>query len=185
MLLVGSSVRTVGCAKSTLHVDRIVSGLRRGQAVFAFSPHCLSQTRFSVGELLAAGASLCDTLSRALSRSSPRVAGHSTAHALDSPMAACGLPRVAAVLHAAAPALSRPLPPPSANTVAPGLPGVPLAVASERRTGTADGSADKCVACRQPARGTSRATSRRRHRTHCPRLRRPCASCIADRLSCV
>ena len=67
-------------------------------------------------------------------------------------MAACGLPRVAAVLHAAAPALSRPLPPPSANTVAPGLPGVPLAVASERRTGTADGSADKCATCRQPAR---------------------------------
>ena len=38
-------------------------------------------------------------------------------------MAACGLPRVAAVLHAAAPALSRPLPPPSADTVAPGVPG--------------------------------------------------------------
>ncbi|EOD20278.1 hypothetical protein EMIHUDRAFT_369188 [Emiliania huxleyi CCMP1516] len=36
-------------------------------------------------------------------------------------MAACGLPRVAAVLLAAAPALSRPLPPPSANTVAPGV----------------------------------------------------------------
>ena len=38
-------------------------------------------------------------------------------------MAACGLPRVAAVLLAAAPALSRPLPPPSADTVAPGVPG--------------------------------------------------------------
>lgn len=41
-------------------------------------------------------------------------------------MAACGLPRVAAVLLAASsaqPALSRPLPPPSADTVAPGVPG--------------------------------------------------------------
>ena len=41
-------------------------------------------------------------------------------------MAACGLPRVAAVLLAAASAhsaLSRPLPPPSADTVAPGVPG--------------------------------------------------------------
>ena len=41
-------------------------------------------------------------------------------------MATCGLPRVAAVLPAAASAqraLSRPLPPPSADTVAPGVPG--------------------------------------------------------------
>uniref|UniRef100_A0A0D3L0H1 Uncharacterized protein n=1 Tax=Emiliania huxleyi (strain CCMP1516) TaxID=280463 RepID=A0A0D3L0H1_EMIH1 len=29
------------------------------------------------------------------------------------------------------------------------------------------------------------ATSRRRHHTRCPRLRRPCASCIADILSYV
>ena len=63
--------------------------------------------QWDVGELLAAGASLCDTLSRALSRSSPRVAGHSTAHALGSPMAACGLPRVAAVLLAAASQLNQ------------------------------------------------------------------------------
>ena len=97
-------------------------------------------------------------------------------------MAACGLPRVAAVLLAAAPALSRPLPPPSANTVAPGLPGVPLAVASARRTGTADETAYRCAT----RRGTvGPATSRRRHHTRCPRLRRPCASCIAYRLSYV